>query len=87
MASLATYRLVFDDAAAEFIVQLTKRRQRAAVRLARQLAEHPFVRSDYALTDESGRQIEHLLLDEFVFAYWLDHALREVRITDIEDAS
>lgn len=30
--------------------------------------------------------IEHLLIEEFVFAYWVDHAVREVRIVDIEDA-
>ena len=57
------------------------------MRLARQLAEHPFIRSDYALADESGRMIEHLLLEDFVFSYWIDHAVRELRIVEIEDAS
>ncbi len=75
------------EGAADFLVQLPKRRQRAIVTLARQLAEHPFVRSDYRLQDEAGREIEHLMIEDFVFAYWLDHAVREVRITDIEDAS
>jgi hypothetical protein len=51
------------------------------------LAKHPFVRSDYRLQDEAGREIEHLTIEDFVFAYWLDPAMRDVRITDIEDAS
>ena len=84
---MTAYRPVFDEAAAVFIAALSKRRQKVAVRLARQLAEHPFVRSDYALPDESGRLIDHLLLEDFVFSYWLDHAEHELRITEIEDAS
>lgn len=85
--SKAGYDPVFAEGAAEFLLQLPKRRQRQVVALARQLATHPHVRSDYSLPDESGRAIEHLMIDDYVFAYWVDHAVREVRITDIDDAS
>jgi len=81
------YEPVFAEGAAEFLLQLPKRRQRQVVGLAKQLAAHPFVRSDYTLPDDSGRSIEHLMVEDYVFAYWLDHAEREVRITDIDDAS
>jgi hypothetical protein len=57
------------------------------VALAQQLAEQPHVRSDYVLWDESSRPIEHLGIEDYVFAYWIDHAVREVRIVDIDDAS
>ena len=85
--SKAGYDPVFAEDAAEFLLQLPKRRQRQVVALAKQLAAHPFVRSDYSLPDESGRSIEHLMIEDYVFAYWLDHAEREIRITDIDDAS
>ena len=78
---------VFSEEAAEFLLQLSKRRQRQIIDLARQLADHPLVRSDYSLQDESGRNIHHLLIDDYIFAYWLDDSVRELRITDIEDAS
>lgn len=81
------YEPVFADGAAEFLLQLPRRRQRRVVALARQLAAHPHIRSDYALPDESGRAIEHLLIEDYVFAYWVDDAVREIRITDIDDAS
>ena len=81
------YRPVFAEGATEFILQLSKRRQKKVVALVRQLALHPHVRSDYSLPDESGREIEHLMIEDFVFAYWLDHAVREIRITDIDDAT
>lgn len=86
MASPGTYRPVFSEGAADFLVNLPRRRQREIIVLVRKLAEHPFVRSDYRLSDDMGREIEHLLIEEYVFSYWIDHAVREVRIVDIEDA-
>jgi hypothetical protein len=83
----AGYRPVFSDGVAEFLLRLPKRRQKEVIALARQLAAHPRVRSDYSLPDESGREIEHLMIENFVFSYWLDHAVREIRITDIDDVS
>jgi mRNA-degrading endonuclease RelE of RelBE toxin-antitoxin system len=85
--SKAGYEPVFAEGAADFLLQLPKRRQRQVLDLVGQLASRPHVRSDYSLPDESGRVIEHLMIEDYVFAYWLDHAEREVRITDIDDAS
>jgi hypothetical protein len=87
VAKFGAYRPVFSEGAADFLLQLPRRRQREVIALARQLAAHPLVRSDYRLLDETGREIEHLLIEDYVFAYWLDHGEREVRLTDIEDAT
>jgi hypothetical protein len=81
------YRPVFSEAVLQWAFQLPKRRQRQVAQLARRLADIPFVRSDYSSPDESGRVIEHLLIGDFVFSYWVDHAVLEVRFVDIEDAS
>ncbi len=81
------YSAVFAEGAAEFIFQLPKRRQKQVAALARQLAALPHLRSDYFLPDDSGRKVEHLMIEDYVFAYWIDHAVREVRIVDIDDAS
>jgi len=81
------YEPVFAEEAAEFLLRLPKRRQRQVVGLAKQLADHPFVRSDYSIPDESERAIEYLMIEDYVFAYWLDHGEREIRITDTDDAS
>lgn len=83
---MAAYRPVFDQASADFLAQLPKRRERLALSLARELAAHPFVRSDYTLPDEGGRPIEYLLIQAFVFGSWLDHAVRELPIVEIADA-
>jgi len=81
------YSLVFSESAADFILALPPRRRRKVRNSAGRLANDPFVRSDYSIPDDSGRGIDHLLIEDFVFAYWVDHAAREVRIVDIDDAS
>ena len=86
MANPAKYVPVFSEDVARPL-PLSRKKQRQICRLAQQLASQPLIRSDYTLTDESGRPIDYPLMGDFVFSYWLDHAVREVRITDIEDAS
>ena len=83
---MADYRPHFTDLATEFILSLPKRRQQQVMAQASQLARYPFVESDYRLTDDDGRAIEHLLVDGLVFSYWVDHSSRLVLITEIEDA-
>ncbi|MGA2051958.1 MAG: hypothetical protein ABSH19_01465 [Opitutales bacterium] len=72
--------------AAEFIFALPPRRQRRVLDLAHQLAEDPFLRSDYTLPDAMGRPIEHLLMSGYVLTYWVDHAERLVMITEVDAA-
>jgi hypothetical protein len=72
--------------AAEFILSLPKRRQRKAMDRAYELARYPFIESDYSVVDEDGHIVDHLLVDGYVFSYWVDHALRIVMITEIDDA-
>ncbi len=69
--------------ATKFIIELSRRRQRVVLDLADQIARHPFQISDYRSDDASGRTTENLLLDDYLFTYWVDHASKEVRITEI----
>lgn len=69
--------------AAAFLALLSKRQQRRALDFADRIARNPFIACNYQLTDERGRSIDHLLLDEFLFSYRVDHAAREVLITEI----
>lgn len=85
MAEPRQYRPNFSDLAAEFILSLPKRRQRIVMLRAYELARYPFLESDYRVNDADGRTIEHLLVDGVVFSYWVDHSLRLVMITEIED--
>jgi hypothetical protein len=69
--------------AAQFVIGLPRRRQVIVLELADQIARHPFQIGDYHSIDANGRTIENLLLEGYLFTYWIDHGSREVRITEI----
>jgi len=71
------------SAQAAFIVGLPRRKQRVALDLAEQLARNRFRVSDYRMPDMTGRDLANLLIEGFLFTYWVDHAAKEVRITEI----
>jgi hypothetical protein len=52
---------------------------------AHELSRDPFLESDYRLNDADGRPIDHLLIDNLVFSYWVDHGEKLVMILEIED--
>ncbi len=83
MPEPAEYSSHLSTTAAAFVVSLPRRKQVAVLDLAEQLARHPFRVSDYRMDDASGRTTENLLIDSFLFTYWVDHAAREVRIVEI----
>ncbi len=43
----------------------------------------PSGEGNYAANDDTGRILQNLLLDDWVITYWPDHAVKELRITDI----
>ena len=77
------YEACFSNHAAAFVIALPRRRQRRVLDLAGQIARHPFQIGDYRLPDATGREVENLLLEGYLFSYWIDHAAREVRIAEI----
>ena len=82
MAS-SEYTSHLSSEAVAFVVSLSKRRQRAVLDIAERIADHPNQISDYQTKDAVGRDIDNLRVGKYVFAYWVDHAVKEVRITDI----
>ncbi|HXC01724.1 MAG TPA: hypothetical protein VNU49_03665 [Opitutaceae bacterium] len=86
MAEQGEYRPNFSDLAAELILSLPRKRQKKVMGCAYELARYPFIGSDYTVVDADGRAIEHLLIDGFVFSFWVDHAVQLVMITEIDDA-
>ena len=83
MPERSLYTSHLSTTAAAFVVSLPKRKQLAVLDLADQLARYPFRVGDYRMDDASGRTTENLLIDGFLFTYWVDHAAREVRMVEI----
>ena len=86
MADVSAYRCVFAEDVADFIVAQPKGKQRRILMLAKALAQRPQRISDYTVRDEAGREIENIVLERWVFSYWIDHAVKEVRIVDLVEA-
>ena len=80
---LPDYEPVFSAKAWEVVLGFSKRRQTKVALLAYVLAEFPFRVSDYQSLDSTGRPLENLQLDGFIFTYWADHSARELRIVDL----
>lgn len=85
MPEPAEYDPVLSGAAAAFLVALPRSRQKLVITLAFRLAKTPQPPGDYSSTDDSRRPLQNILLDDWHFTYWPDHAARELRITDITE--
>jgi hypothetical protein len=85
MVDRHSYEPVLSSRAAAFLVSLSKGRQRKLIGLLYQLAENPSQIGDYSEPDETGRDVQFILVQDRLIAYWADHAVRELRIVDIEE--
>ena len=50
------------------------------------LAREPLQRGDYREKDDTRREIEIKIIGRHAVTYWADHAVAEVKVTDIRDA-
>lgn len=79
----AGYSYVLAEAADDFARRLPSAEQRRLAIALRLLASNPARSGDYTTKDGSGRVLQNLLIDDWVVTYWPDHAVKEVRITDV----
>ncbi|MBI4028208.1 MAG: hypothetical protein HY360_24700 [Verrucomicrobia bacterium] len=50
----------------------------------RSLAANPYQKPDFKERDEIGRTVHLKVVGRFMVSYWLDHAVKELRIVHIE---
>jgi hypothetical protein len=84
VASRQGYEAVFASPAVEFFFGQTKPRQRKILDRAHELAASPFFEPDFRSVDASGREVFQVMSDDFIFDYWVDHAAKQVIVTDID---
>jgi hypothetical protein len=85
MPDRRSYDPVLSSQAVAFLVGLSKSRQRKLIDLIFQLSESPSQVGDYSEPDDSGRAVQFLLIRSTVIAFWADHAVKELRIVEIEE--
>ena len=80
-----SYEPVLSSKASSFLIGLSRAKQKKVLVLLFQIAEHPSQLGDYATDEEGGREIQHLMVGDWHFSFWADHAVRELRITEITE--
>ena len=80
---MASYTYALSETASEFAFRLSPSEQKRLGLACRHHAQNPFKEGNYATTDAVGRSVQNLLLDDWVFTYWADHSLKELRITEV----
>jgi len=85
MPERRAYEPVLSSKAAAFLIGLSKARQRKLIGLLYQLADSPSQIGDYSEPDDTGREVQFILVRDLLIAFWADHAVRELRIVDIEE--
>jgi hypothetical protein len=78
------YTYVIEQAAAELVLELTKRERRVFQDIFEGLARDPFKPADFSERSIDGRDIFTLMTGPYSISYWIDHATREVRIAVVQ---
>ena len=85
MADRRSYEPVLSSKVADFLLSLSKARQKKLIGLLYQLAENPAQIGDYSEPDDTGRDVQFILIRDLMIAYWADDPVKELRIVDIEE--
>jgi hypothetical protein len=81
---MAPYSWSFTRPAGLSFNELTRERRIALLADLDQLATHPFRDGHFRYADSDHREIRVWVRDDIMIHYWLDHAMREVRVNCIE---
>ena len=78
------YEPVLSSKALVTLLNLEKRKQQKLSNILFQLASFPHQKGDYSLNDESGREIQYILVGNYVIGFWPEHSTNELRIVEID---
>jgi hypothetical protein len=78
-----SYEPVLSAKAWEFFGTLSRKRKQRISKIIHQLADSPQHLGDYQTSDNTGRTLENLRLEGYIFTYWPDAAVKELRILEI----
>jgi hypothetical protein len=80
------WKVVFNDEAVEFLLSCRAPARRTLLGFLDKLRNNPHLAGDFAETDDTGRPLQVKLHRQFLITFWADHAVKEVRIVEIEPA-
>lgn len=78
------YRWVFEEQALASLLALRQRQRRSVLSAVEHLAVHPFHSGHLHYRDLREREVRVWLVEDVEIHYTLDHAVREVRVVDVQ---
>ncbi len=75
------HRVTFD-----FLRQLRRDDRKLLLGLLGRLGQDPFQQGDFTMLDLSGRRLEGVIVRRYAVLFWVDHATKEIKVTDIRFA-
>jgi hypothetical protein len=78
------YHLVLNEAAAMTLAGASRPVQRRLGRILDEVKSAPFRSGDLQQIDEDGRTYEVVLFDDWLVSFWSDHAVREIRVVNLQ---
>ncbi len=81
---MSAYDYVLTATAAHVVLGSPKRVRRQILAELELLAQDPFMVPDLEETGRSGRKFSIRVRERIVLTYWVDHAVREVRVIRVE---
>jgi len=81
---VAAYSVILHPQAWATLSTISGTRRRQLLAVLDQLMADPFRQGTFRQRDQSGRTNEIALLDDWLVTYWVDHAVREIRVIALE---
>jgi len=81
---VSAYDYVLTAAAAHVVLGSSKRLRRQILAELELLAHEPFAAPDLEENGTSGRKFSIRVREQIVITYWVDHAVKEVRVIRVE---
>lgn len=81
---MSAYDYVLTAAAAHVVLGCSKRLRQEILTELERLAREPFSEPDLEETGPSGRKYAIRVRERIILTYWVDHAVKEVRVIRVE---
>lgn len=79
------YAVFVHEDVLDFII-LARGRGDQVLSFIRRVAADPYLIGDFKDSDDTGRPLEVKLIGQYAITYWADHAVREIKVINVEPA-
>ncbi len=85
-AEMISYSVYVESGVAESLLRLKSTERGRLLRFFHKLRANPFLEGDYTEHDDIGRLLQVFVIGRHAVVFWVDHAVKEVKILDFKPA-